>query len=95
MASMQLLSLGSMPPPIKPSPISFFASETVSSEIRVFLSEGSLYTPSISVRNASFSAETALAIAHAASSALILYVLYSSSRPIGHTIGRKSFSSRS
>ena len=94
MASMQLLSLGSMPPPIKPSPISFFASETVSSEISVFLSEGSLYTPSISVRNASFSAETALAIAHDASSQLIFYLLYSSSIKIGHTNGRKSISNR-
>ena len=48
------------------------ASETVSSDIKVSGSCGSLYTPSISVRNASFSALTALAMAHAASSALML-----------------------
>ena len=48
------------------------ASETVNSEIKVEGSLGSLYTPSISVKNASFSAPNAFAIAQAASSALIL-----------------------
>ena len=43
-------------------------------ELGVDLSDGSLYTPSMSVKNASFSASTARAIAHAASSALMLYV---------------------
>ena len=52
--------------------ISFFASEIGSSEISVEGSFGSLYTPSISVKNANFSAWTALAIAQAASSALML-----------------------
>ena len=55
--------------PIRISPS---ASEAVSLEIKVDLSLISLYRPSISVRNASFSAWTALAIAQAASSALIL-----------------------
>ena len=45
---------------------------TWSSEIRLSGSFGSLYTPSISVRNASFSAFNASAIAQAASSALML-----------------------
>ena len=41
-------------------------------EIKEDLSSGFAYTPSISVKNASFSAPTAIAIAQAASSALIL-----------------------
>ena len=63
--------------------------------MRVAGSFGSLYTPSMSVRNASFSAFMALAMAQAASSALILYVWNSSSIPTGQTTGRKSFSRRS
>ena len=69
---MQLFNFGSIPPPILPPANSSFASEIVNSEINVDLSDGSLYTPSISVKKASFSAFIALAIAQAASSALIL-----------------------
>lgn len=87
-ASIQLLSLGSIPPPIVPLSKSVLASEVESSDISESLSSKSLYTPSISVKNASFSALTALAIAHAASSALILYAWKSSSYPIGHITGK-------
>lgn len=71
-ASMQLLSFGNIPPPIYPSLISSCASSRSSSEISVPGSSLSRYTPSISVRKASFSALTAFAMAHAASSALTL-----------------------
>ena len=71
-ASIQFVSFGSIPPPTTPFSMNAFASCTSISEINVFRSVGSINTPSISVRNTNFSAEIAFAIAHAASSALIL-----------------------
>ena len=72
MAEIQLLSFGSIPPPTTPFSMMSFASCISISEIRVDLSAGSMNTPSISVRNTSFSASRAVATAHAASSALML-----------------------
>ena len=84
---MQLVTFGSIPPEITPASISLFASLRSRTEIRELLSSGFMHTPSTSVKNASFSAFIAPAIAHAASSALILYVSPASSIPIGAIIG--------
>ena len=59
MAEVQLFNLGSIPPPIKPSPISSSASLAVSLEIKEDLSLISLYNPSISVKKTSLSAPIA------------------------------------
>ena len=55
-ASLTFISYGRIPPPIDTLANRVLASEVESSDISESLSSKSLYTPSISVKNASFSA---------------------------------------